>query len=774
MFFFLAFLTLNVSDVSYGQEISALAAPNDQQQGMLSLPEESATHETEETRIATLVQSLKKLPQPEKDRLGVNLEWDKLDTLEDISAAIKTGSAKASDLLDAWKRRQAELKEAMDTMAKPAEHMSGILDTLRLFEDVMDLMQPADDSVTAEASLGDQGESIPGDPLRRSKLLAMNVEEKLRLIGNLETMLDDIDNARDFYSIGGWSVLLRLMDPSYKQEEEVQAAAAWAIGTAIKNDYDFQLWVLQTVSESKAAVMERNELLKARKESFLHGDSNYNQSAQVDIEAATMAAATAAATAAAAASDEPKCIQLLVHLLTSGSDLTKRRALYAISAAARGNQDVQRALQVVQLLPSAVSFGAERDWEEEATQRLSTASTAVAVEFSSLLRSLVSVNGENGENPVRPVPQRVSATPGSGSVQDSTDGTRTRTRTRTTTTTTTTTTSSSTAAAAFSSSFSSLVSSTDSRDGSASDGHVGDGGTSFRSLIASPSPSPETIRKVWTFASDMAEETHFIFQQVAYLQAQGFGLGADGVETKGKGATESTNAGKSKTWEEEEGEREEEEEEEEEDKKSTSEEREKKIRAGEDRLAVSTVAWGPAAEGALKDLDRNTQRVAYSQLIKLQPLGLSILRDPRWPALAARVAQDLAHWLSSVVLSSVVGSSVSRADSGNNQHNKLNKHNKSVVAAARATLRHTLLFLTAYVELRPVLSISATATATTATAGTASSRPNEDVNSAVLELIDAVKTVITLSEDMPALVELLDDVPELAQQLYSLLTTSPR
>ena len=61
----------------------------------------------------------------------------------------------------------------------------------------------------------------------------------------LEGLLCDIDNARDFHTIGGWPVLASLLAPSEGRDSETQALAAWAIGSAVKNSYDYQLWSVE-------------------------------------------------------------------------------------------------------------------------------------------------------------------------------------------------------------------------------------------------------------------------------------------------------------------------------------------------------------------------------------------------------------------------------------------------------------------------------------------------------------------------------------------------
>jgi hypothetical protein len=62
----------------------------------------------------------------------------------------------------------------------------------------------------------------------------------------LEGLLCDIDNARDFHTIGGWPALAACLSSAYPVD--TQALAAWAIGSAVKNSYDYQLWVIEPLN----------------------------------------------------------------------------------------------------------------------------------------------------------------------------------------------------------------------------------------------------------------------------------------------------------------------------------------------------------------------------------------------------------------------------------------------------------------------------------------------------------------------------------------------
>jgi len=240
-----------------------------------SIAEENYNITEGQRKINKIITAFSRLPDKELSRLDV-----------DIKAIITEGSIEAEKLFKAWETRQKELKEAMKDLLNAAEYMKSILDILR------------------------SGNST--DAVKIASLL------------ELEDLLSDIDNAKDFHTIGGWPTLASLLIPpevlsspntNSSSSIELQTVAAWAVGSAVKNSYDYQLWTI---------------------DSLLIGDENSGQ--QVTV------------------------IQLLVDIirlynskesptydLESEDDKEQellKKALFAVSAAARGNVDVQNALLV--------------------------------------------------------------------------------------------------------------------------------------------------------------------------------------------------------------------------------------------------------------------------------------------------------------------------------------------------------------------------------------------------------------------------------------------
>lgn len=179
------------------------------------------------------------------------------------------GTIEEEKLLTAWKIRQKELQTAVQSVLKPAEYM---------------------------ANLTKQLQDLP----------RLSVEKKIPIFTDLESLLTDIDNARDFHTIGAWSILIAHLHHTYPTQ--IRALAAWCLGTAIKNAYDYQLWVLEPVKLVIQTISLTNDILI------------------VEI--------------------SPTALDLLLEMIYTPTvgvetlDLHKR-ALYAISSATRGNVDVQ-------------------------------------------------------------------------------------------------------------------------------------------------------------------------------------------------------------------------------------------------------------------------------------------------------------------------------------------------------------------------------------------------------------------------------------------------
>ena len=59
----------------------------------------------------------------------------------------------------------------------------------------------------------------------------------------LQEQVEDIDNARDFHTIGGFPAVLRAL--AEDGAPRLQAAAAWVAGTAVQNNRELQLVLVE-------------------------------------------------------------------------------------------------------------------------------------------------------------------------------------------------------------------------------------------------------------------------------------------------------------------------------------------------------------------------------------------------------------------------------------------------------------------------------------------------------------------------------------------------
>lgn len=147
------------------------------------------------SRADRILASLEGLPEHERIQIGLDLEDIKL-----VPPAERLGR-----LQEIWTVRQLELKEAYEAIPKVQELLGERIAIL-------------EDSSASESAL-------------------------VAVLTDLEDLLSDIDMARDFHTLGGFSTLVSMLHVS--QPEAVREMAAWTIGTAVKNEPTHQRWVLE-------------------------------------------------------------------------------------------------------------------------------------------------------------------------------------------------------------------------------------------------------------------------------------------------------------------------------------------------------------------------------------------------------------------------------------------------------------------------------------------------------------------------------------------------
>jgi hypothetical protein len=207
--------------------------------------------------------TLNQLPQEEKERMGLP------GGLPDAGATPEQRALFEQRMMAVWERRQEELRRFEEEfVADLPQILRDRIDRLRRY-----INEPH--SELAEVSLGGEAEVA-----RDGKSDSAVVTHIVSVLADLEYHLADIDMTRDFYTLGGWPLLVSLLRDDTHQPgglrsaangteglsddalrasiHAVQAHAAWALGTAVKNTGEFAPYVVETL----VLVDERTSALK--------------------------------------------------------------------------------------------------------------------------------------------------------------------------------------------------------------------------------------------------------------------------------------------------------------------------------------------------------------------------------------------------------------------------------------------------------------------------------------------------------------------------------
>lgn len=199
-------------------EIDAIVAPATASQGLVAVVDEPEELEAVEEEAA----SSKDEPQAEEGELDPSEpNWNHEKMYEVLEALPQPPTVDGMDIHEAraklaepefrrmmikiWKRRQEELKEAMDSMQNDAKYLASLLDQFR------------------EAEQND------------------STEDQVRVLEVLEWEVQDLDKTHVFNYIGGFDILAEYLNST---NLPVRAAASWVIGSAVKNYKDGQDWAI--------------------------------------------------------------------------------------------------------------------------------------------------------------------------------------------------------------------------------------------------------------------------------------------------------------------------------------------------------------------------------------------------------------------------------------------------------------------------------------------------------------------------------------------------
>ena len=273
----------------------------------LLLPEPSS----EQDKVDTILRAFRNLPPEELQHIDISIDIES-------AGSIKAGTDAAKQLIEAWTTRQIEFKKAVESMIAPAEQLKQLCTILN-------------NQSASEIEL-------------------------VNTIQDLEYLLSDVDNARDFHTIGCWPaltqhLLIKQSDDTIHNDSMLsykrRTYTAWAIGTAVKNDYDYQLWVLESIHTIANNTNSTTNILVPHDQTVIYALISilYDESLSLHSGGAATGIANTITTANPTTTTAN---------LSTTADLIKK-AIYAISAAARGNADVQAIISNI-ILPNNTTF----------------------------------------------------------------------------------------------------------------------------------------------------------------------------------------------------------------------------------------------------------------------------------------------------------------------------------------------------------------------------------------------------------------------------------
>jgi len=198
--------------------------------------------------------TLSKLPDEEKESIG----------LPELPQPNDDESSKLSfqrSMVDIWKLRQERLARTSESMVNFPEVLKARIASIEEY-----LKDPKTQLISM--NLEDDESSSNGNV----------VTHIVSALKDLEFQLTDLDLARDFHTMGGWPFLVQLvsdeshvpsgnktineLSPNIQRNiRTVQAYAAWAIGTAVKNTEEFFSYSIEKIVVGDGQITTPIELL---------------------------------------------------------------------------------------------------------------------------------------------------------------------------------------------------------------------------------------------------------------------------------------------------------------------------------------------------------------------------------------------------------------------------------------------------------------------------------------------------------------------------------
>mmetsp|Transcript_4496 Transcript_4496/g.10787 ORF Transcript_4496/g.10787 Transcript_4496/m.10787 type:complete len:624 (-) Transcript_4496:60-1931(-) len=154
-----------------------------------------------------------------------------------------------------WKQRQEEIHSMQEEFMADMPKM--LLQRIKYVQSYLENPQEYRAELAEERRLQENGAA--DNVAEEDEDVVSNIVAVLK---DVEYHVADVDLARDFHTLGGWPVLVSLLTDAVHLPsddfpnnsavisdrviiDEIQAAAAWIIGTAVKNHNEFHSWALE-------------------------------------------------------------------------------------------------------------------------------------------------------------------------------------------------------------------------------------------------------------------------------------------------------------------------------------------------------------------------------------------------------------------------------------------------------------------------------------------------------------------------------------------------
>ena len=219
--------------------------------------------------------TLSKLPEEEMERYG-GLPALPSGTSDGKTISPEDRKAFEDRMASIWKQRQEEIQNMQEEfmadvpkmLLQRIRYVKGYLENPRKYRETLLQERLAKREQSSDA---DNDGYAADDEDEHDAHVVSDIVEVLK---DVEYHVTDVDHARDFHTLGGWPVLVSLLtdavhypsaeiDPMNSTAraplstdedriivDEIQSAAAWAIGTAVKNHEEFHSWALEDLSQA--------------------------------------------------------------------------------------------------------------------------------------------------------------------------------------------------------------------------------------------------------------------------------------------------------------------------------------------------------------------------------------------------------------------------------------------------------------------------------------------------------------------------------------------